>query len=368
MIKRALKGAALITLFAAGSLAAQRSGTVLTPQPDEGTTRVAQRGANFLEIPVGARSQALGGSLVGLASGADAMYWNPAGLGTTDGLVLAFSYSDLYEDLDIVHNYAAAAIPFAGGGFGISYIRLDSGDIPRTDENFPGGGNPQFGPTFEWTSTAIGLHYGRRLTDRLQVGVSGRVIEEGITGASASWWGIDVGTIFNTGLYGITFGAALANIGPTSDFDGNLIVQRINTDQAFPFLLPVRFKTTDYQLPLAFRFSIVENLVGGPDALLSANPDHGFDVAVDLHDATDTDLQTAVGIEYNFREFIYLRGGKRFLNELNTDEFREFSDYISFGGGIRIPVFGRQLKFDYAYTDTGELENVQTFSFEFGGR
>ncbi|HEX9727605.1 MAG TPA: PorV/PorQ family protein [Gemmatimonadales bacterium] len=356
---------ALALVVGAGELTAQRQGTFLTPG-NEPTTRVGARGANFLEIGVGARAQALGGAFTGLASGATAMYWNPAGIGSMDGLTAAFSRSALYDDLDITHNFAAVGIPFAGGGIGVSYIRLDSGDIPRTNEDFPAGDDPAFGSTFDWAGTAFGLHYGRRLTDRLQVGFSGKLVTEGLDNASATWWGIDVGTMFNTGLYGITLGAALANIGSSAAYEGGLIKQRVNTAEAFPVALPVRFSTVSYQLPTTFRFSFLSNWVGGADALFSPSGTHSFKVALDLNDAVDTDLQASAGAEYSFREFIFLRGGKRFVNEAN-DDFRSFSDFLSFGGGIRLPVLGRRFAFDYAYTNMGELQNVQMFSFELGG-
>ncbi len=366
MLKGALLGVTALSLALGGNLAAQGTGQFLRPSPDESTTRVAQRGANFLEIGVGARAQALGGAFTALAEGATALYWNPAGIASADGLVLAFSHTELFDNLDITHDYAAAALPFAGGVVGISYINLQSGDILRTDERFPAGGNPSFGQNFEWTGTAVGAHYARRLTDRLQVGFSFKVVNEGLDNADANWWGVDVGTIFNTGLYGITLGAALTNIGPSARFEGNLITQRVTTQQAFQVALPVRFKTSDYQLPSAFRFSILSNLVGGADALLSPSGIHSFKVAVDLNDAVDTDLQTSVGLEYNYNEIIYLRAGKKFVNEANAD-FRDFADNLSFGGGIRLPILGRKLTFDYAYTDAGELQNIQMFSFELGG-
>jgi hypothetical protein len=41
---------------------AQNVGDGLQPEPNQSTTRVGTRGANWLEIPVGARAQALGGS------------------------------------------------------------------------------------------------------------------------------------------------------------------------------------------------------------------------------------------------------------------------------------------------------------------
>lgn len=354
-----------VLLLAPGALAAQRTGTFLQPTPDAPTTRVAQRGANFLEIGVGARARAMGDAFTGLSSGAIATYWNPAGLGTVERFTAAFTYSALYDDLDITHNFGAVAIPIFGGGFALSYIRLDSGDIPRTDEANPGGGNVQTGNTFTWSSQAVGVHYGRRLTDRLQIGFTGRVITEGINEASVGWWGVDVGTIFNTGLFGITLGAALANIGPQARFDGGLVQTRINTDQAFPFSVPIKLKTTEYTLPTTFRFAVVSNLVGGADALLSPSGRHDLKVAMDLNDATDTDIQLAVGAEYSFNRFIFLRAGKKFVNEGN-DEFRTFSAFFGFGGGLRLPLFGQWLALDYAWTGMGDLQTVHAFSVELG--
>lgn len=362
---RKLLAAVLVTALAAPGLAAQtRRGTYLVPT-NEPTSRVGARGANFLEIGVGARGQALGYANTAMAHGADAMYWNPAGLATADGFVASFSRADLYSGLGITHDFAGVAVPFAGGVIGVSYIGLNSGDMVRTSEAFPAGGDPTFGSTFNWSSSAVGLHYARRLTDRLQIGFTGRAVSEGTLDASSRWWAVDVGTQFTTGLYGITLGAALANIGPSARLEGALITQRVNTDQAFPFVLPVRYNTVAYQLPTTFRFAVMTDLVGSADALFAANPNHSLKFAVDFNDGVDTDLQTSLGMEYSFRGLIFLRGGKRYLNEAHAD-FRSFSDNLSFGGGLRLPMFGRHFSFDYAYTNMGDLENVQVFSFELG--
>jgi hypothetical protein len=352
-------------LLLPGGLTAQRTGTFLQPQPTDGTTRVAQRGANFLEIGVGARARGMGDAYTGLASGASATFWNPAGLAGVERFTVAFSYLDLYGDLDISHNFAAAVLPIFGGAAAVSYLGLNSGDIPRTDEVNPGGGSQQAGEFFTFSSKAIGVHYGRRLTDRLQVGFSGRVISEGISQASVSWWGLDVGTMFNTGLYGISLAATLANIGPSARYEGGVITARITTDQAFPFSVPIRYKTSAYSLPTTFRFAVVSSLMGGPDALLAPGGKHDFRIAAELNDAVDTDIQMSVGGEYSFNRLIFLRAGKKFVNEAYSD-FRSFGHALSFGGGIRLPLFGSRLSFDYAYTNMGELQSVHAFSFELG--
>jgi len=360
----------LMTLVAAlllpGVLSAQRTGTFLEPQTTDATSRVAQRGANFLEIGVGARARGMGDAYSGLATGAAATYWNPAGLGSIEQFTVAYNYTDMYGDLGINHQFASVVLPLFGGGLGASYIRLDSGDIPRTDEVNPGGGNVGAGDTFNFIAQAIGVHYGRRLTDRLQVGFTGRVITEGISQASIGWWSLDFGTMFNTGLYGITLGAALANVGPSARYEGGLVTTRVATDRAFPFSIPLRYTTTAYTLPTTFRFAVVSSLVGGPDGLFSQGGKSDFRIALELNDAVDTDIQLAVGGEYNFNRLIFLRAGKKFVNEAYTNDFRSFGHALSFGGGFRLPAFGSSLSFDYAYTNMGELQNVHSFSFEFG--
>lgn len=357
-----------LAFFAGGELAAQTQGSFLTPTPDQGTTRVGARGANFLEIGVGARAQALGGAYAGLASGATSMYWNPAGLGSTEGLVAAYSYSPLYGDLDITHNFAGVAIPVFGGGLGVSYLQFSSGDIERTSENFPGADDPTFGPVFNYTGSAIGLSYGRRLTDRLQVGGSAKFIQEGLTDAKATWWALDFGTMFNTGLYGLSLGAALQNIGNSAAMTGSLTKTRITTREAFPVDQPVNLAVQQYQLPMMFRFSVVSDLAGAPDALFSPGSAVGMKLALDFNDGVDTDLQSSLGLEVNVKNLVYLRAGKRWVNETLPDgqDFRSFSHGMSFGGGLHLPVFGRFFSFDYAYTSMGELQNIQVFSFELG--
>jgi len=111
---------------------------------------------------------------------------------------------------------------------------------------------------------------------------------------------------------------------------------------------------------------VVSNLMGGPDALVTPGGKHDLKIAAELNDAVDTDIQMSVGGEYSFNHLIFLRAGKKFVNEAHTD-FRSFSHALSFGGGLRLPVFGSWLSFDYAYTNMGELQNVHAFSFELGG-
>jgi hypothetical protein len=359
-------GVVALVAGATAPAAAQTTGTVITPAADEPASRVGTRGANFLLIGVGARGQAMANAYTGLATGATAMYWNPAGLGATSGIDVAFTRTALYEGLDITHTFAGIVLPVLGGGLGLSFIQFDSGDIPRTTEDRPDGGDPLVGLAFSWQSTSMGLHYGRRLTDRLAVGVGAKLITEGMNDAQTKWWALDVGTQFNTGLYGLQIGAALTNIGPSASPGGTLLERRINDTNVFPFAVPMQFRTTAANLPTAFHFSLISQLLGTSEALLSTTPGQSLRAVLEFADGVDTDLQTALAAEYSYRNTVFLRAGKRWFGETNTD-FRTGSHGLSVGGGLRLPVLGRHLTFDYAHTSFTDLGAVQVFSFELGG-
>lgn len=360
--------AALVLLAVAASPAgAQDLPTSRTPSEDEPPTRQGTRGANFLQIGVSARGNAMAGAIAGLVEGPTAWYWNPAGAAATEQFSIAGSRQALYEDLDITHNYVGASLPFLGGVIGASFTSLSSGDIDRTTEDEPTGTSAVVGTTFSWTSMAVGLGYSRRLTDRLDVGGQVKYVSEGISDAKVSWVGLDLGTQFRTGIYGITLGATIQNIGPSSEMRGAAVERRINSDEVSPTQVPVVLNTVEMELPTLFRFSIANDLYGRVGSILGqGNGQHALNAAVEFSDAIDTDVQLAFGGEYGFRNMLFARVGKRFYNDDRAIGGSRGMFGLSGGLGLRIPLRERALRFDYAYTSLGDLENVQIFTFEFG--
>jgi hypothetical protein len=356
-------------LIAASGTWAQNVGEGLEPTPDQSITRVGTRGANWLELPVGARAQALGASGAALIRGAESLYWNVGAMAESEGFDIAFSYTDLFAEADISHQYFGVVVPVGDGAFGASVLSLSSGDIVRTTEGFPEGGDPLFGQTFEFSGFAGSLGYSRLITDRLGLGIAVKLVTEGIDDAKANWFGLDIGSLFRTGLVGLTLGAAVVNIGGDASYEGSAIERVVGAQTGtFPTKdnVPVQYNTRDMSLPTAFRVSFLFDVAGSPEAWLRVPPVHKLWLLTDFYDSIDTPLQPSVGIEYSYNELVYGRVGKRFQNEQSTSGFRNFSDGLSVGGGVSIPVFEKRLGFDYAYTDMGLLENVQTFSFRLG--
>ncbi|MEJ7809177.1 MAG: PorV/PorQ family protein [Gemmatimonadaceae bacterium] len=343
-------------------------GTAIVPGEADRTTRVGTRGGNFLHIGVGARPQALAGVGVAMIDGPNALFLNPANVATTEGIGVFVSHMQMYGNSGISNTAGAVSVAFGQGAIGIGVQHFTSGDIDRTTENSPDGNDPVFPGTFAWTGTAASLHYARNVTDRLTAAIGARYAQEGIDFAHNSYFGADVSTRFRTGLYGLTVGASIMNIGGTNGFSGPAIGQAIRepryNGQPTGRDIPIQFDTREAQMPTTFNFGVMSSLFGDAEALLGQNAVHSLTAEVDFKDAIDTDLQTAVGLEYSFKRFAFARVGKRFFNEQNAPW--NFADGMAFGGGLRLPVLGRRLSLDYGYVIMGDLRNNQVLSFQIG--
>lgn len=356
-----------VALATGGPLQAQNVGDMLEPLSGDEISRVGTRGANFLQIGVGARAMALGGAGTTLGSGLSSLYWNTAAIAGVEGPAIGVSTADLYANSGLSHTFAGIVIPIGDGALAASVSYFSSGEIERTTEAYPEGNDPTFGAVIEWSGTAIALHYARRITDRLSVGVAGKFVEEGIDLASANYLGFDVGALFDVGVFGLTLGAAVTNVGTEGRFEGGVISAQIPEErETFDAAgdRTVRHDTDDMQLPTALHFSVRSSLLGPPEALLQPNANHDLRVYAQVLDAIDTNIQTSLGIEYGFRNRFFVRGGKRFMNESQAPW--DFSDGLSGGLGIRWPLLNREIAFDYAYVSMGLLRHTQLFSLEFG--
>jgi len=352
-------------LAAVAGTATAQDRPINNPREPENPSRQGTRGANFLTIGVGARAAGMAGAVAASEQGPTSWYWNPAGNASTEQFSVVADRQELYRDLDISMNYAAISLPTFGGVVGLHFTSLTSGDLERTSETNPEGG-VFTGSTFTWSSTAVGVGYARRLTDRLALGTTVKFVGEGITDARVSWVALDAGTRFRTGVYGLTLGASIANVGPRSRMRGPAVNRAVNTDEFAPQIVDVNLDTREQDMPTLFRFSVQSDLLGGAESILRTSAGRSRLIGeVEFSDANQSNPQIAGGLEYSFADIFFLRGGQRYFNDQrNTTESNRFG--LSGGAGIRFPIRGRGLQFDYAYTSMGELENVQVFTFSFG--
>ncbi len=364
---RSIAGRAAVCGALLASVAGAQGPGGLQPAADEPPNRQGTRGANFLHLGLTARANAMAGAVGTSVSGPTAWYWNPAGAALTESFELAAGRQNLYGDLGLSQNYLAFSIPLIGGAVGVSVNSLNSGDIPLTDENAPFG-TPQRGQFFEWSSIAVTGGYAARLTDRLDVGAQGKYISEGITGSRITFIAADIGTQFRTGLYGIILSGTLQNIGSGARHRGTLLERGVNTNDVTRAQTRFYVYTREVELPTAFQFAVGNDLYGSAESLLGrGSGDHRLYGEVSVNDAVDLAVQTSVGAEYGWKNTLFLRGGKRFYNDDRGAPGKDgFGFGMSGGFGLRMPIAGKALRFDYSYTALGDLRDIQVFSLEIG--
>ncbi|HKG95900.1 MAG TPA: PorV/PorQ family protein [Gemmatimonadaceae bacterium] len=350
--------------------AAQATGTIIQPGKNESVSRVATRGAAFLSLGIGARALALAGAATVISNDLSAAYWNAGGLADITVASAMASHEKFYGNSGLSNTAVVAALPALGGVFGLSFISFTSGDMVRTTEYYPDGGDPALGANVRWNATSVGVHYARPFTDRLAVGGTLKRATEGIEFASATYYGADVGVRFRTGLAGSTLGFSVANLGSSARMDGPAVQRRVQqcTTPNFPTCrtLDITLRADRLQLPTSLRFGVQTEIIGGAEALLAQarGSRHSLMLLTDVTDAIDTRIMPALAAEYGFAHRLFFRGGGRWLNDSRLDQGSGIS--YTAGGGVAVPLGTRRITVDYAWRNFGALNDNHVFSFQFG--
>ena len=333
-------------LGALAGLAALLAGAASGPAAAQNVSRAGTTAAPFLQVGVGGRATALGGAFTATVDDVTGLYWNPAGLARMTTAEAVVVHSEWLGEVS--HDYAGVALPLAGGVVGASVTLLGVPEMAvRTELNQQGTGE-----TFDAADFAVGLTYGRAITDRFSLGGTIKYIESRIWNSSASSVAVDVGTQFQTDfLGGLTIGAQLSNFGADLQLDGRdlrTFVDPAPGQEGNNGRIPADYALDAWSLPLDFKLGVVTRPVNTRLNQLT--------VAVDaLHPSSNYESLN-VGAEYAFRERFFLRGGYRglFLDEGEGG--------VSLGVGVHQPLPYRNgmAKVDYAYRDAGRLGRIQT--------
>ena len=312
-------------------------GAVFAQNPNLGTS-----GAQFLQLPVGARSEAMGGAIVGLANDASAIFWNPAGIVKVNNVQAHFSYMNWFDLFD----FNAASIVYNAGDFGVigaSMVIFTTDEMEITTEEQPNG----TGRYFDAGDIALGVTYAKYLTDRFSVGLTVKYINQRIWNETATGVAFDIGTQYRLDFQNLTIAMSMSNFGADMKFDGSDLDFTYRKDDDYPQsrLIPSRLSTDEYPLPLNFQVGI------------------GFDVfeyefvkmigAIDVTHPNDNAERAHFGTEFSFFDRFFVRGGYKF----NYDD-QDFT----FGAGANVPLGGSAVYFDYAYSLYNILPSVHRIS------
>ncbi len=319
--------------------------------------RIGTAGAQELLIPVGARGVAIGASSSLFLKGADAIYWNPAGLSRMDrGVEAMFSQMSYLADIGV--SYGAVAVQAGDfGTLGFSLKSLGFGDIPVTTVEYPDGTGEQYSPTF----LTLGLTYSRLLTDRISVGATAYLLSEKILNMSASGIVFDVGIQYqNLGVQGLNLSVAVKSIGPNMKYDGSNAYVRadLSTDQRG--LNTYKLETAGFEMPT--------NLEIGLGYAPRFDEKNSLNVGVGFRNNNYLQDEWNVGAEYSFMGIFFARGGYTFSPETTTDIAGE-NAYIydwTAGAGVHYDVGGVVLSFDYGYRAVKYFDGNHVFTLAVG--
>jgi hypothetical protein len=314
-----------------------------------GDERIGTSGASELRIPVGSRMSSLAGAGVAEAVGAEAMYWNPAGMAYFDGTEVMFTNLQYFADIDI--NYFAAMTQLGDfGSLGVSAKIINFGDIEKTTVDAPGGTGEIISPGY----SIIGLTYSRRFTDRVAFGATAMLINEKIQQLTATGVAFDFGFIYDPGWQGLKFGLVVKNYGPDMRFGGS----NFDVESPVPNAPPgtpdrtYRSQSATFELPSSVQLGMAWNLL---------NMDKNRATVMGLFQSNNLSQdEFRGGIEYGFDDMFFLRGGYVGAKQ------DEYLFGATFGAGLTLPLGNTSLSFDYSWAQTELFDNSQFFTVKFG--
>lgn len=279
-------------------------------------------GLQFLKIGVGARESAMGEAALGISKGANAIFWNPAGIAYAAPREVTFSYSNWLLDF----NHSATALTWSIkdiGTVGLSVLYMGVPEFQETTVQAQDG----TGRMVNAYDLGIGLAIARRFTDKLAMGGQIRYVKEQLDQDSFSNILLDIGATYFTGFRHLHISVCAQHFGPD-----------------------IKMLRDKFRMPLVFKVGLADDLLNFEDQRLT--------LAIDLVHPTDNTERMNFGMEYGFFDWLFLRCGYRFNADLGN---------WSFGAGLKQSLIGVNGSVDYSFTDYGEIMGgVNRLSVSFG--
>ncbi|MBK8488131.1 MAG: PorV/PorQ family protein [Chitinophagales bacterium] len=315
----------------------------------------------FLSIGVSAEALGMGGSVVAGVDDVTAGYWNPAGLVlVTSDYEVGIMHSEYFAGI-AKYDYAGIAIPLKekNSALAFSIIRFGVDDIPNTLFLIGPDGSINYDNITSFSVADYGFlgSYATKLDwNDLRIGFNAKVVHRTAGYFATAWgFGLDAGAQMDKNNW--QFGIMLRDITSTfnawsfafTDADEQVLVA---TGNALPEN-SLEITTPKIILGTGYNFDIGENFGGKSEINLDVTTDGKRNVLVS---AAPFSMDPHLGIEFNYKEFIYLRGGVNNLQQAIADDATEESWIIQPNIGVGL-VIG-PVKLDYAYTNIGNQGEI----------
>jgi hypothetical protein len=295
----------------------------------------AKYAGEFLGFGVGARSAALGGAGTGFANDVTAGYFNPSALSLVQYPQIAVLHESRYGE-KINYDYLAGTLPVgANQTFALSAIRLGLDGIKDSrDALIDRNGNGRLDEDDRIDESKIKLgsasdwafigSYSRKVNEQLSWGGSLKVLHKAVLEHSAWGLGVDVAAMYRP-TENLSLGATL------SDATKSLLSWDTGAQE---FIVPT------LRLGAGYRYEILDNhsIMPVVDGIFRFEGRHETTM-LNLGIAS---LDVGAGLEYSFKNRIFVRGGYTELGQLTV------------GAGVKLP----KLNIDYAFTNrSADQEN-----------
>ena len=327
---------------------------------------VGTYGALELTIPTGAKAVALSESNMATMAGADAMFYNPAGIAKLSTNMEA-QLSQLNYLADIGVTYGSFVAKLGENAIGLSAKSLSFGDILHTTAADPNGAQESY---FSPKYITVSASYAKMFFDRVAFGVTFKMISETFIQTSASGGAVDMGVQYQAATIPLTLGVALKNIGVKMQFAGNDMEQTLDPAGAEAGSIAEHFATVaqSFEIPASLDIALtytVANMINVHGVF--KNNSYGFN-------------EYRLGADYSLKSDAFsawVGGGTSMIAvDDNTDSWgTDLTDAlttntfgVSFGGGVRVPVSNFVFGVEYGFktvTQTG-LNNLSVLAFTFG--
>ncbi len=321
------------------------------------TNRTGTAGAQELLIPVGARGIALGGSNIAFSTGADAIFWNPAGVARSSfGTEAYFSHMSYFAGIGV--DYGALGVTFGSiGTFAASFKSIAFGNIAVTTEENPDGTGATYSPTF----IVAGLTYSKQLTDRISVGANFNFVSETIISTSATGFAMDAGVQYSGLLVPeLKLGVVIKNLGPNMAFSGPNLLRQGTTVGDIRGTQWYSVDAASFELPSQMQVGLAyDRQLGDMNRLTVFGNFTNNNYSSDLYN---------VGVEYAFNNLIFVRGGYNYAPQAPKDQTGQTSQLYDFalGAGINYNLGAFNFTFDYAYQHAVMLSSNNVFTVKLG--
>lgn len=272
-----------------GALLALLLALPMLARPAAADAQLAEEGALFLLVPVGARAIGTGQAVVAEQMGSEAVWWNPAGTARAEKREVALYHSQtIVATGDVISVLVPSSLL---GVFALSINVLNFGEQQLTDSL--GAIGSILPRSFVYAAT-----YATPLGSRLSAGMTYKVVQlrfdcsgscAGVPAANASTSAMDFGAQADLApLLPVTLGVAVRNVG---------LRLQVN-DQAQSDPIPTRIQVgVRYQIPG------VDHYAKGADAHLTG------DLFNELRFSSPT---ARIGLEVAFEHRVFLRTGYDF--------------------------------------------------------